>query len=1046
MKKSSNYFILVFIIATFFFLIGVVFTSKGANPPIYIAFQWHMHQPIYQPGQSVVESQNSGTFSYSLYDIFNSRSGPYTSWPSNAVNKMLSMGHAGAQVSFSGSLTENLNVMESNGVGFNGWKSSWNSMVGKKTSLGNQRLDMVAFGYNHPLMPLIDNIDIQKQIEKHKACFATNFPGMPYSKGIFPPENAFQEQIIPALKAVGLEWVMVDNQHMDRACAGQPWAKASSVVEPNKADQINPNPNDWKALNGLWAPIPVSAAWGHRPHWMKYVDPATGTEYRMIAVPTSTFFGNEDARGGFGALNYENTMSQLESYNTDPLHPILVVLHHDGDNYGGGTDSYYGSNFDGFVSWLNSNPARFVCTTIQDYVNQFPPATDDVIHVEAGSWSGAGSDPEFLKWNGDPTNGYSPDRNSWSVITATSNIVKTAEQINATSTDTKAAWDYLMTGETSCYWYWDGTEDWDSKPTRASNLATAKVAGIVSGGTDLTPPSIYHPQREPYNPGSTEWGTVMPSDFTVWTYVYDLSGLTSVKLKYRTDKDGTNPIGSNQNETYAGGDEVNAWKELPMTAKTIASGTILKPTYKADEYSAQIVGIKDSLIDYYVEAIDKKGNVARSFISHVYVGKGSGNNGGTTGNVTWLPTTPTTSNTITISCANATATSKLHWGVNATTSSAAWTTPNAVYQPVGTTASTGGAVETPFTQVNNVWQVVLGPFNNPAQAVNTLDFVINNGSSWDNNGGSNYIVTISPVASDNPTGVNIIKSLTANQSYSFISTDFGFSSSKGNTFKGIKLLTLPTDGSLKVGSLWASLNQTITDITQLIFTAGTSTGSFTFQIVDSADLLSDAIYTATFNVGSVTPPNAITVSFKKPTDWATAGVSIYAWTGTSTPVLGAWPGVAMTDNGNGWYSYTFNSSVTNVNVIFSKAGSPQTVDITGITGTTCYQSNGTSGSKLTVTTVTCSANDVSNNEINDNFLMFPQPASNYLNVQLPDNQEPGSFSIRILDLKGTAYKKESINNRNFVVDCSKLNTGFYILELRNVVTGEKFSKKLTIIH
>ena len=87
MKKSGNFFTLAFLIAVFLFLIGVVTVNAASNPPIYIAFQWHMHQPIYQPGQTVVESQNSGTFSYSLYDIFNSRSGPYTSWPSNATNK-----------------------------------------------------------------------------------------------------------------------------------------------------------------------------------------------------------------------------------------------------------------------------------------------------------------------------------------------------------------------------------------------------------------------------------------------------------------------------------------------------------------------------------------------------------------------------------------------------------------------------------------------------------------------------------------------------------------------------------------------------------------------------------------------------------------------------------------------------------------------------------------------------------------------------------------------------------------------------------------------
>jgi hypothetical protein len=301
---------------SFLFVLFFIILQAGllaVNPPIYIAFQWHMHQPIYQPGETVIETQNSGVLSYNLYDVFTSRTGPYTLWPANAVNKLLSFPHAGAQVSFSGALVENLNVLEANGIGFSNWKSSWNSMVSKKTSLGHQRLEMVGFGYHHPLMALIDEADIEKQIAKHKESFAANFPGMPYSKGIFPPENTFEEHMIPALKRSGLDWVMVDNIHFDRTCNSYPWGNGGSIVEVNKADIVNPNPNDWQKLNGLWAPLPVSAAWGHRPHWMKYVDPATGTEYKMIVVPTSTFFGNEDGRGGFGALNYEATMSQIES-------------------------------------------------------------------------------------------------------------------------------------------------------------------------------------------------------------------------------------------------------------------------------------------------------------------------------------------------------------------------------------------------------------------------------------------------------------------------------------------------------------------------------------------------------------------------------------------------------------------------------------------------------------------------------------------------------------------------------------------------------------
>ena len=57
------------------------------NPPIYIAFLWHMHQPIYWPYESVVQTQNNSRYPYSVFDIHNSRTGPYTNWPKDAVEK-----------------------------------------------------------------------------------------------------------------------------------------------------------------------------------------------------------------------------------------------------------------------------------------------------------------------------------------------------------------------------------------------------------------------------------------------------------------------------------------------------------------------------------------------------------------------------------------------------------------------------------------------------------------------------------------------------------------------------------------------------------------------------------------------------------------------------------------------------------------------------------------------------------------------------------------------------------------------------------------------
>ncbi len=721
---------------------------ESVNPPIYIAFLWHMHQPVYWPYETVGQTDQNGRYSYSVTDIHNQRTGPYTSWPKDAVQKGIIAGlsHFGAQVSFSGSLIENLNNLETTGNGnFQNWKSSWNSIKTQTTVLGNPRLDMVGFGYHHPLMGLIEYDDIRKQIQSHKQMMSSQFSGI-YSKGMFPPENAFSPRMIPALADEGMQWVMVDNIHFDRTCQGYPFSTAGNMYEPNKADVRNANPNDWVQLNGLWAPTQNSARWGRQPHYVEYVDPSTGVPRKIIAVPTDRYLGNEDGRGGFGALNYEYVMSQLESYNTDPQHPILIVLHHDGDNYGGGSESYYNSNFQNFVNWLQANPARFVCSTVQDYLQMFPPDSTNPIHIEDGSWSGADNgDPEFKKWNGDPAGNYSPDRNSWGIITAAKNIVSTANQINPNSPNTQNAWKFFLNGEASDYWYWDGSQNgiWDSHPARASNLAIPYAQSVISSGTDLTPPTIYVPQREPYNPGATEWGINQPNDFTVWTYVFDISGLASVKLKFRLDADGQNSNANNHNETYAGGSDVSPWNELVMTGTTIASQTNPQPLYKAKEYSAQITGLTDKLADYYVEAVDSNGNVARSPIQHVWVGSNS-TGGGTTG-VLWSPTAPTKNDTITVTVNGVTQGAKLHWGVNNTGNS--WSTPNSVYWPSGTTLfnGTGPAVQTQFSGPDSgKLTIKIGPFNNPVQRIDKVAFVIHyNDNSWNNNNGQDFHITIS---------------------------------------------------------------------------------------------------------------------------------------------------------------------------------------------------------------------------------------------------------------------------------------------------------------
>jgi hypothetical protein len=618
-------------------------SSRAPAAPMQIGFLWHMHQPIYYPGETITQTQAAGHYSFSLYDVHNQRFGPYTSWPKDAIQTGSGLPNLGASVSFSGSLIENLNHLKNAGVNggmWNNWQVPYTQARAMNTIEGNTRLDLIGFNYHHALMPLLDERDMRMQIKMHKIAQQATFgSSVPYSKGFFPAETAFSERMIPALVAEGLDWTIVDNIHFDRATKNYPHTNNSGLYAPNRADQINPDPamngGAWLQLNNLWAPSKVSAPFSYRPHNVQYVNPNTGAISKIVAVPGARYEGNEDGRGGYGALQYQAVMDQYQQYNTDPTKPMLVVLHHDGDNYGGGSDGYYHHNFQQMVNWANGNP-NYNVTTIADYLKKYPVATNDVIHVENGSWAGADNgDPEFRKWLGDPNgSGWSPDRNSWAVLTAAKNRVFTAEDIagpasaqnviNKTGNNAEKAWHYLVQAEASDHWYWDGTQVWDSNVTRGSNLAVQHANQVISGfsGNETTPPTVFVPQRDSYNPGAFEFGsTPEPSDFKVWTYAYDVSGLTNVTLKWRTDGDGENPLASTQNETYAGGAEVGAWNSVAMTSSDVSPpANVLSPTYRALQYAAMINGQSNKLIDYYIEAIDAKGNLTRTDIQHVFVG------------------------------------------------------------------------------------------------------------------------------------------------------------------------------------------------------------------------------------------------------------------------------------------------------------------------------------------------------------------------------------------------------------------------------------------
>lgn len=560
-----------------------------------------MHQPFYRAADPKYwDGEKDG--------IFGSRSRNYSTFIPTAVNQYINgnLGHAGLSTSWSGSLIEQLERCSRDGLcngTFTSWNDSLRMMSSQKTELDNPRVSFSAFGYFHPLMPLIPERDIIKQIAFHKQIIKKYFD-CKASDILFPPETAFHVRMIPALNKAGIRAVIYDSIHRYRSCKDYPYAGPNEgMLPPNPADQVNPPVNDWLQLQNIWAGSKISPSL-LKPEYISYED-IDGKIYKIIGIPAERYIGNEDARGGFGALQYEQVLGQvydsiITSKSYDPKHPPFFILHSDGDNHGGGADSYYNHNTGRLVEWIKNDP-RFELTTIEDYLDQFPPDESNCVHIEAGSWSGADNgDPQFKKWFSRYDQTYSPDLNSWAVLTALQNTIHTLEDNGIHDESYDMALRLLLTAETSCYWYWTGQEIWDRQVTDAANLAYSLINSLLANVNDKTGPTIFPPWTTPENPGGQTWGQggliKANRTATVHTFIYDLSDIEKVELVLRYD---------------------NKESRLPMISKgPYPSQT--NPIRTAHYYTAQLPE-GGGEIRYYIDTIDKRGNRSHSSLERLYL-------------------------------------------------------------------------------------------------------------------------------------------------------------------------------------------------------------------------------------------------------------------------------------------------------------------------------------------------------------------------------------------------------------------------------------------
>lgn len=777
-----------------FFLLLLPTPAPGGTNSVHTTWLWHLHQPVYWPDRrnwggdhyeaawDTIQQQNAGRPHPSpevLTTIFGEadRVADYQHQPHDALNSILSYANAGAQMSFSGALMENVQSLGASGQ--IGYGANWNSYNQQArswtTSGGKPRLDLVNFTYHHALAPLISDETLEMELRIQQRQMEIYWgTSVPLSRGYFPAETCFSEHMIPILNKVGIAWTVVANNHLARACPDMPIATGSGGEMcdlPNPADELNPPQGAGNyqrtSIDRGCSPTQVMP-FGFQLHHARYVDPNTGAASEIILAPSDQVFGWKDSYSTWDL----GLIAPLAARN-NPARPSLVLCAHDGDNAWSGGSSYY-------QQWVGQMAGTAVSdgyepTTIEQFISDFPPDTNDVVHVEDGGWVFADGDfgsPMFINWHWppsytdgsgnnvvDPSLGVSDKADNWRVIIATENRVKTAQQIagvapridqvrdpgsfSGTPNGIELGWHYYLASLDSGFVYYGCHDDECLRAVVAQSNAVRNVNSYLSNlANDTTPPTVFIPQRHPWNPGGTNFGvqygykvTVeQNSDFWIWTYAYDVSGITNVSLLLRVN--GTNPPTSDQFKTYAGGPLADAWQTSNMTQRVTAPVSGGTPQYIADYYYTKVSGISNAFVDYYVSATDARGNTCKSPIQHVWVGAGSGSNSGGSGGggpVTVSPASPVAGNPVTIQYV---ASGRNLAPANPVYIHLGWNNWNPVVSP--------DAAMT-FNSPSNWWQYTV---TIPANATN-LNCVFNNGSgTWDNNGGANWNFTVS--ANSNP--------------------------------------------------------------------------------------------------------------------------------------------------------------------------------------------------------------------------------------------------------------------------------------------------------
>jgi alpha-amylase/alpha-mannosidase (GH57 family) len=273
-----------------------------------------------------------------------------------------------------------------------------------------ENIELVGMGFYHPIFPLIPREDWEDHLASGKQIMTEVFGREP--KGFWPPEMAFDMEMVPALVKAGYEYVVVDGVHVKPK--GEP-----TLLDP------------------------------YRP----YIARGGGSE--IVVIPRDRDVSNAQ-ESGLDAEWFTKEVTARVKTSPGSGSPRLVTTWSDGENGGWFRQMAEGSGFFGhffapFMNGVRTGESPIQPVLISEFVSRHRPEAE--ADVQTGAWNvGNTSGYDFSQWAGSDKQRqaiekiFEVSRRYWELTK--SDLPREAREV------LESARHLILESETSCFLFW----------------------------------------------------------------------------------------------------------------------------------------------------------------------------------------------------------------------------------------------------------------------------------------------------------------------------------------------------------------------------------------------------------------------------------------------------------------------------------------------------------------------------------------------------------------------------------------------------------------